>query len=259
MGPHAFDVNLQEGTITFLPSDDTLPPTIMKAHLIASLAPGPRSLLWGWAHPRGDYVSQQLRAQGEKDRVEILTRSEVPFPPAFPHSEEGEEEDLALSKLAHEVAMAAVGITLMAPYYCAPNGRSRAVFLLDGEGLPTLTLDQVVERLPKLLANGEAGEDHHAALHGLADAMGWYLSERVEGEDADVSLRDGGSCVDFSFDGQGRIRNIQAASAAKKDERKAGVTAGKEEIKADVRKILESQPKSQVQEQHGKGGCCVVM
>lgn len=54
LGEHRWDADLAAGTLTFTANDDPTRQLVTRAHLIATIAPGPRSLLWAWAHPQGD-------------------------------------------------------------------------------------------------------------------------------------------------------------------------------------------------------------
>ncbi|WP_396654804.1 DUF6882 domain-containing protein, partial [Microbacterium sp.] len=75
LGEHRWDADLAAGTLTFTANADPTRQLVTRAHLIATIAPGPRSLLWAWAHPQGDPqgVAAQLRAYGEQHGIAELT------------------------------------------------------------------------------------------------------------------------------------------------------------------------------------------
>src|SRR5690606_17328274 len=66
LGEHRWDVDLAAGTFTFTSEADPSRTIVATPHLIASIAPGPRSLMWSWALPQGDRtgVTAKLREYG---------------------------------------------------------------------------------------------------------------------------------------------------------------------------------------------------
>lgn len=192
LGEHRFDVDMAAGKLTFTGDDGrTLE---CGAHLLASIAPGPRSILWGWAHPRGDDVSLALRKAGEEHRLPELVAEELPFPDTFDPS----EDDIA--HLAHQVGAAAVGILARGPYYSAPNGTSRVLFILDAP-LPSLTLATAVAKAPRILASGLINNPRRA-VEGLATMMKWSATPVADGKG--IELGDGSSSATVMFDDNGR-------------------------------------------------------
>jgi hypothetical protein len=196
--PHNFAVDMAAGTLSFVPHDGS-PGLTFRAHLIASLAPGPRSALWGWAHPRGDEVSALLKAAGERDGVPELCAPEAPFPEHFPRDLSA--EPAALGALAHHIANAAVGITGRAPYYSATSGRSRAVFVLDTP--IEVSVQDLLVKMPRMLANAVV-DDARAALEGIAEARGWTLENTETG----ISVTDGTTVAHFELDENEMISRI---------------------------------------------------
>lgn len=141
LGEHRWDADLAAGTLTFTADADPSRQLVARAHLIATIAPGPRSLLWAWAHPSGDPqgVAAQLHAYGNEHGVAELTTAEV----AFPAEVSGDDEWIA--QAAHTVGGVAVELTGRSPYYSAPVGNgTRAVFLLDAPLAPLTVADAVI-------------------------------------------------------------------------------------------------------------------
>ncbi|WP_068264927.1 DUF6882 domain-containing protein [Janibacter limosus] len=79
LGEHRFQGDLEAGALRFVGAERSLDATV---HLIASVAPGPRSMLWGWAHPQGGgAVAAKVKALGEGYGITDLTTPELPFEP----------------------------------------------------------------------------------------------------------------------------------------------------------------------------------
>lgn len=201
LGEHRFDVDMAAGTLTFAADDGRT--LACGAHLLCSIAPGPRSILWGWAHPRGDDVGLGLRAAGEKHRLPELVAEELPFPEGFEPDEDG------IASLAHEIGAAAVGILARGPYYSAPNGTSRVLFILDTP-LPKLTLATAIAKAPRILGSGLINNPRRA-VEGLATMMGWSATPVSEGKSLVIS--DGSSCATVMFDDHGRVARFDASMA----------------------------------------------
>ncbi len=204
LGEHRWDVDMTAGTLTFSPNGDPSRRLVTRAHLVATIAPGPRSLLWAWAHPQGDPqgVATQLRAYGQEHGLSELANAEVPFPADTP----GDEAWIA--QAAHTVGGVAVEITGRAPYYSAPiGGGTRAVFLLDAP-LPPVTVRDASIALPRLLA-GLALSDARSAVWDLARLAGWTLTW-TDQSFSGANLSDGTGALTFSFDEHARITNLQS-------------------------------------------------
>ncbi|WP_314646123.1 DUF6882 domain-containing protein [uncultured Microbacterium sp.] len=204
LGEHRWDVDMTAGTLTFSASADPSRRLVTRAHLVATIAPGPRSLLWAWAHPQGDPqgVATQLRAYGQEHGLTDLANAEVPFPADAP----GDEAWIA--QAAHTVGGVAVEITGRAPYYSAPiGGGTRAVFLLDAP-LPPVTVRDASIALPRLLA-GLTLSDARSAVWDLARLAGWTLTWTDQAFSG-ANLSDGTGAMTFSFDEHARITNLQA-------------------------------------------------
>ncbi|WP_040166593.1 DUF6882 domain-containing protein [Microbacterium gorillae] len=209
LGPHRWDVDMQAGTLTFASESDPARTLTTKAQLVASIAPGPRSILWGWAHPQGHAEGSVagLRRQGEKDDVRELREAELPLPETV-NASDGD----ALAAIAHELGQTATGILGAGPYYSAPvEGGTRIVFLLDAP-LPELTLATTVIKLPRLLSTG-LFRDARTSVWGLATAKGWtfrWSDDQYLGAD----LSDGSSSAHLTFNAQGQITGVQASASA---------------------------------------------
>lgn len=205
LGDHRWDVVVSAKTLTFTSNTDPSRSLTTTAHLIASIAPGPRSLLWGWAHPQGEAqgIAGRLRAFGEERGIRELAEPEVPFP-----ADAAGDEDW-ITEAAHTVAGAAVEITGFSPYYSAPlGGGTRAVFLLEAP-LPAPTVASTVIVLPRILS-GLALPDARTAVWDLARLAGWNLTWTDEAFSGATIVDQTGS-VTFGFDEQARISRIQSS------------------------------------------------
>ncbi len=204
LGPHRWEADMAAGRLAFIAEADPGRRVEMAAHLIATIAPGPRSLLWAWAHPQGDPdgVAAGLRDYGAANGIAELTTPEIPFP-----ADTGDGLAEWIAQTAHVVGMAAVWATGRSPYYSAPaGGGTRAVFLLDAP-LPVPSLTDVAIVLPRMLA-GTPLRDGRAAVWGLAQLAHWRC-DWVDGGLGAATLNDGMTAVTFRFDDQGRVAGIE--------------------------------------------------
>lgn len=205
LGEHRWDADMTAGTITFTANADPTRQLVARAHLIATIAPGPRSMLWAWAHPQGDRqgVAAQLHAYGAEHGIAELTTPEVPFP-ADASADEG-----WIAQAAHVVGGVAVELTGRSPYYSAPvGGGTRAVFLLDAPLAPLTVADAVIA-LPRILS-GLALADARTAVWDLARLAGWTLTWTDEAFSG-ASVVDGSGSATFRFDDQARISGIESS------------------------------------------------
>lgn len=203
LGEHRWDVDLEEGRFTFAATADPSRTVQATPHLIASIAPTPRSLMWAWALPQGDRsgLTERLRAYGQEHGIPALTEAEVPFP-----EDTGDDLDAWVTSFAHAVAGAAVEITGVSPYYLATSGGSKAVLLLEAP-LEPLSVSFAVRTLPRVLSSLTL-QDQRASVWDLARLASW----RLEWVDADFSgavVTDASGSATFSFDEQARISNIK--------------------------------------------------
>ena len=205
LGDHRWDADMAAGTLTFTANDDPSRQLATRSHLVATIAPGPRSLLWAWAHPSGDPqgIAAQLRAYGEQHGIAELTAAEVPFPA----DASGDEDWIA--QAAHTIGGVAVELTGRAPYYSAPVGNgTRAVFLLDAP-LPPLTVAESVVALPRILS-GTALSDARTSVWDLARLAGWTLTWTDESFSG-AEVADATGTATFRFDEQARIAGIESS------------------------------------------------
>lgn len=205
LGEHRWDADLAAGTLTFTANDDPTRQLVTRAHLIATIAPGPRSLLWAWAHPQGDPqgVAAQLRAYGEQHGIAELTTPEVPFPA----DAAGDAEWIA--RAAHTIGGVAVELTGRSPYYSAPvDGGTRAVFLLDAPLAPLTVADTVVA-LPRTLAQTPL-PDARTAVWDLARLAGWTLTWTDESFSG-ATVTDASGTATIRFDEQARISGVESS------------------------------------------------
>lgn len=205
LGDNRWDADLAAGTITFTSNADPSRQLATRAHLLATIAPGPRSLLWAWAHPQGDAqgVATQLRAHGLEHGIAELFDPELPFPTGSA----GDADWIAAA--AHTVGGAAVEITGRSPYYSAPlDGGTRAVFLLDAP-LPPLTVAAAAAALPRILS-GLALPDARTAVWDLARLAGWNLTWTDENYTGAAVVDASGSAT-FRFDEQARIIGFEGS------------------------------------------------
>lgn len=208
LGEHRWDADMAAGTITFTANADPTRQLATRAHLIATIAPGPRSMLWAWAHPQGDPqgVAAQLRAYGAEHGLVDLTTPEVPFPA------DAAADEAWIAQAAHVVGGVAVELTGRSPYYSAPvGGGTRAVFLLDAPIAP-LTVSDAVIALPRILS-GLALTDARTAVWDLARLAGWTLTWTDEAFSGATVVDASGSAT-FRFDEQARISGIEGTVGA---------------------------------------------
>ncbi|MFS6528517.1 DUF6882 domain-containing protein [Microbacterium aurugineum] len=208
LGEHRWDADMAQGTLTFTANDDPSRQFVTRAHLIATIAPGPRSLLWAWAHPSGDPqgIATQLHTYGTTHGITELTTPEVPFPA------EASGDDEWIAQAAHTVGGAAVELTGRSPYYSAPVGNgTRAVFLLDAPLAP-LTVAVAVVALPRVLSGMELS-DARTAVWDLARLAGWTLTWTDESFSGAI-VTDASGTATFRFDEQARISGIESTLTA---------------------------------------------
>lgn len=207
LGEHRWDADMAAGTLTFTANADPSRQLVARAHLIATIAPGPRSMLWAWAHPQGDGhgVAAQLQAYGAEHGIVELTSPEVPFPADASADEEW------IAQAAHTVGGVAVELSGRSPYYSAPvGGGTRAVFLLDAP-LPPLLVSDAVIALPRILS-GLALADARTSVWDLARLANWTLTWTDEAFSGATVVDASGSAT-FRFDEQARISGIESTLA----------------------------------------------
>ncbi|WP_460531541.1 DUF6882 domain-containing protein [Flindersiella endophytica] len=204
LGEYRWNMDTEQGTLTFSPTGGGQP-IVTRAHLVASIAPGPRSMLWGWAHPQAgpDSPVGRIRELGEQHGIRELTEPELPF--ATDAVEEALLDEIAA--LAHVVGAVAVEATRMSPYYSVPaGGGTRFVFLLEGIEVPEPQILQVVSRTVHVL--GASGVlDQRSAVMGLAQHTGWRIAWTTDGSTVRLTDPSSGEAT-FGFDEHGRVGEI---------------------------------------------------
>ncbi|MFV9424688.1 DUF6882 domain-containing protein [Microbacterium sp. S1037] len=207
LGPHRWDTDLAAGTLTFSALDDPNRTLVARAHLVASIAPGPRSVLWGWAHPNGggdQNPAARLRAYGQEHGIAELSSPEAPFP-----ADAAGDADW-IAEASHVIAGVAVEVTGRSPYYSAPVGDAgtRAVLLLDAP-LPPLTVAHAGVRMPRILSTTTPA-DPRSSVWDLARLAGWTL-EWADGAFSAATVQDATGSMTFRFDEHARITAMESS------------------------------------------------
>lgn len=177
-------------------------------HLIASIAAGPRTVLWAWDLPEladlpAVAASARIREFGARHQVDALAPGEHPFA-EFVDDPDGGGADATL--VAHRIAIAACQVLGEIPYYVFDaQGGSRGVVLLEPRVplAPATGLD-LVRATTQALAQGELTQ-HRRAVDFAARRLGW--NQRAEGDEVVIEAPD--QPVGISFDAGGRITGIQ--------------------------------------------------
>lgn len=206
LGEHRWDADIAAGTLTFSSTADPERKLVTTPHLIATIAPGPRSLLWAWAHPQGDAdgVAAQLRDYGTQYGITELSQPEIVFP-----EDTGADLDEWIAQAAHQIGAVAVEITGRSPYYSAPiDGGTRAIFVLDAPIAP-LTVQDAVLAAPRLLA-GLGLSDARSAVWDTARLAGWSMQWTDESFSGAVVTDYSGGAT-FRFDEHARVTGIEGS------------------------------------------------
>ena len=205
LGEHRWDADLAAGTLTFTAEADPSRQLVARASLVATIAPGPRSLMWAWAHPQGgaDPSIATLREYGTTYSLTELSQPELPFP-----AEAEADLDGWIAGAAHQIGAIAEEITGRSPYYSAPVGSgTRAVFLLDAPLAPLSVSDAVVA-LPRILSELTLS-DARSSVWDLARLAGWSMQWTDEAYSGAVVTDASGSAT-FRFDEFARISGIES-------------------------------------------------
>lgn len=177
---HHYNVDLGTGEFVFTNGIDRVSAT---AHLVASIAVSPSTLIWGWApmfDGRGaqDGATRHLREFGVAQQLDEFTTEEVRYAPE-PLSDE--EAPGAIAALSHDLGAAAV--EALGPafrYYSMPTGKagSRFVVALDGfsEAPPEPDAATVFSRMARLL---DSADDLGWSLDGLARLLPGWRCDRL--------------------------------------------------------------------------------
>lgn len=206
LGEHRWDADMTAGTLTFSATANPEQRIVTRPHLVATVAPGPRSLLWAWAHPQGDPqgIAAQLRDYGAQYEIAELSQAEVAIP-----DDAGADLDEWIAQAAHQIGTVATEITGRSPYYSAPTGGgTRAVFLLDAPIAPTTVADAVTAA-GRILAGLDLS-DARSSVWDAARLAGWNLQWTDEDFTGAVVADASGSAT-FRFDEQARITGIESS------------------------------------------------
>ncbi|KAL1406686.1 hypothetical protein Q8F55_008392 [Vanrija albida] len=168
-----------------------------RCHLMASIAPGPRSVLWGWAMPRSDDVSRKLQEYGQAHGIKELTEAELPFPPNMV----SDEQDIL--DLAHELGQLCVGVLGRGPYYTIDAGNGSRLLVLVDAPFPPVTVKNLGIWSMSIIAGGFINA--RESVLALGYARGW----RVLTPDASTMvLQDDESDATFKFDEHNRVVTV---------------------------------------------------
>lgn len=197
---YRWNVDIPSGSLVFTGPQGRL---TCRCHFVASVAGGPRSIMWAWAHPQlsGD-LAGALRAYGEAHGIATLANGTVDFPATTGLTVQDEA-----AQIAHECAQVAIAITGPRAYYTMPASPiSLVVALLDVPGLAPVRID---ERLPAAIrAALDLGvADHRQAFVGLAALAGWPLDTAATPWRMVDPVN--GNAAELSFDTAGRLSNVE--------------------------------------------------
>lgn len=217
----------EDRMFTFV-DDSEAPLFAFRAHMVASLAPGPKTILWGWAHPthEDEPLNDTVYGLAEADECQALLTPELPFPEWFPSTgrrwdettpaAERIEKDV-LFEMAIEVGYAITGLTGRGPFYAGSGGnRSRQVYFLEQiqPVLPEFTIYDLL--YTPSYANCVHPTDWPIAFEFLARARGWH-SVRLPNPDPLVvvlALDDGSMSGEIHWY-QGRLEYTSFTSTTK--------------------------------------------
>lgn len=200
LGDTRWEVDLAEGRLSFVNRADNTRRIDAGIDLVASIAPGPKSTLWGWGHPQGrpNGVAALIRDSGHPG----LDIAEFPFPA------EVSDVDGYITQTSHEIGVASVAARGRGPYYSAPmGGGSRAVFALEVPALePPAVADLMSTFIPMMSSTPPL--DARTALWFAATRLGWAF-EWTQPEFAAATIADPTGSATFRFDAQGRVIGLE--------------------------------------------------
>lgn len=188
---------------------------IAKAHLLASIAAKPPTLLWGFSNALSQYgsaveLAHNVHDYGLKHSEEELTADEVAY--TLP---DGTNQAMVIAGVAHDIGSAAISIFGTEYYYYSSpiGGGSRIVLLLENlsEPVPPITLDYFYSRLPRYL---QQVDDIAWSLEGFVELMpGWSIEMNDDDngvhharvtDDTGTSIR-----VSYQFDEYERLKRLE--------------------------------------------------
>ncbi len=170
---------------------------------VASIAPGPASVLWSFAHPQMQGpAGARIQQYATEHNVPSIVGGEVPFPPL----NQGESLPDGVAELAHQLAQVAITITGPGCYYTAPvNDNGRIVMLPQLPDLPPLRLGVTFARgFANALDGGVT--NHRAAVAGLSALAGWPSSTDEQGR---TVLTDQRNSVTVTYNEHGRVSGLE--------------------------------------------------
>ncbi|OBB10248.1 hypothetical protein A5761_28015 [Mycolicibacterium setense] len=174
--------------------------------LMASVAPGPQSVLWGRALPTGGRAGAQLILErGRADGLPSLLTDEVPFPV-------GDDADDTAQYVALEIGAVVAAVTGGGlTYVVAVGGGTLAVLLLGDFDFARPRIDyRFLARVPMALGAGTV-KDHRAAVHGLAAMSGWTIDWTQDWSRAELADPVTGNSATAEFDEYARLTSLRGS------------------------------------------------
>ncbi|MBK0422720.1 hypothetical protein JD292_11620 [Leucobacter sp. CSA2] len=202
LGDHRWDVDLAANEFTFQSNTDPEQKITAVPYLLASIAPGPRSLVWARALPQGDPsgITEVLAQYGRDYGIEGFAADEIQFP-----EDTGDDIQEWMAIFAHQLGRAATLVTGKSPYFTAGVGGSRILLLLDAP-LPALTVSEATTRIPRLMSQAEI-PDPRTGLWEAARLAGWKL-EWTDDAFSGATISDETGNATFTFDENANITGI---------------------------------------------------
>lgn len=205
---HVFGLGLDDPARLWFSRPDDLqgtssPRVDFVPHLIASVAPGPGTVRWGWSlEPLSSLpaaaLSRRLAEFGRTHGLDVLTDPEPAISRLAP-------EGTDVADVAHRIALVAAQVVGEVPYYTFPaGGGTRGVVLLQPTApLPPVTALDVTMATTRALADGFL-LDHQRAVSSAVQRLGW----RWLGSGPPWRAGSGSEVVRFGFDDQGRLTEV---------------------------------------------------
>lgn len=199
-------VDLTKQHITFVPKLHKRDDLVCTAHLIASVAADPHSVMWAWhneqfAGQNVSRLSERIRGFGQHNAIARFTEGEYALT---------DEEDT--TRVAAHVAAVASRITGMPISHVVTAGTTAVVLTLDpvGFALPAPSMSTFPRVFVAPIQQGGWVFDHRRAVQGYAQARGIRHGWAPGFTGIELAYPDGVVRVDF--DEQGRVGNITAES-----------------------------------------------
>lgn len=200
---YAADLASDSFVFTGRASGETIATTV---ELMASVAPGPQTALWGRALPNGGRAGSQLILErGRADGLPSLLNDEIPFPG-------GEDPDSAAEYAALEIGAVVATVTGGGlTYIVGVGGGTVAVLLLGELDFVRPRIDhRFPARVPMALGAGTI-EDHRSAIHGLAVMSRWTIDWAGDWTRAELTDPVTGNSATAEFDEHARLTALRAA------------------------------------------------